>query len=257
MIPLGINTGRTYADPEKHKIDAARCKTGAPGKSLVTIHRAALVPLFALLLGGCASQVLDDLVVNVGDFAAPRPCQQPMKLFNVFSVHTKRIAWTGDAAGASNLTLELVFANDKTWPIALSNSGSGVHYSVEFVLRGEKGGNYLPKEATGVVVVREPKQLRERTSKGPFSKPTSSGADPKRQKAAEGDIRDVNFRIRPEAREEGKLVFQVPRGNYLLSIERKFTGRSLPSQPTDHVAVCKIPSVDIAVSGPDKPARVY
>ena len=221
----------------------------------MTFARAALLKAAALLpvlsLTACSAQLLED-VVDVGEFGAPRPCNEATKLFNTFSMQAKRITWKGDRGNsAATLTLDIVIANDKSWPIALSNSGQGVFYPVEFVLRGEKGGSFTPKEATGIVLTREPKQFKEPLRSGPFSKPTRFG----RQKTIEDNSRDVNFLIKPGAPEEGKLVFQAPRDKYLLVIERKFTDKPTSAKSSDYVAVCKISPIDSAALEPEKTAR--
>lgn len=207
-----------------------------------TILLKAAASLLMLSLVACGAQLLED-IVDVGEFGAPRPCNEPTKLFNTFSMHAKRIAWKGDPSNAaSTLTLELVIANDKSWPIALSNSGDGVFYTVGFTLRGEKGNNFTPKEATGVALAREPRKFQEPPRSGPFGKP----ARVSRPRVTTENTRDVNFRIAPGAPEESKLIFHVPRGKYLLVIERKFIDKPPSSQRSDHVAACKISPIDTA-----------
>src|SRR4029077_14370044 len=128
-------------------------------------------------------------------------CNEPTKLFNTFSMHAKRVSWKADRGGdgLATLTLDLVIANDKSWPIALSNSGQGLFYTVGFVLRGEKGNSFTPKEATGILLAQEPKQFQNPRRNGPFSKPARTS----RPKKTEDNIRDLNFRINPGAPEEG------------------------------------------------------
>jgi hypothetical protein len=221
----------------------------------VRLARAALLKAAALLLvlslTACSAQLLEDFV-DVGEFGAPRPCNEATKLFNTFSMQAKRITWKGDRGNtAATVTLDIVITNDKSWPIALSNSGQGVFYTIEFVLRGEKGGSFAPKEATGIVLAREPKQFKEPTRSGPFSKPPHVS----RQKTIGDNSRDVNFLIKPGVPEEGKLVFQAPRDKYLLVIERKFTDKPASAQSSDYVAICKISPVDTAALDPEKTAR--
>jgi hypothetical protein len=193
------------------------------------------MPLLACLLVGCSAQLLED----VGEVSVPRPCTEITKLFGTFSMSAKSISWKGDKGDpAAMLTLALVFDNHKAWPIALSNSGNGVLYAVAFSLQGEKG-SFPPKEAVGVALVREPRQFTEPRRSGPFAAPSrakSSSASPAADKTV-----DVNQRIEPGKPAEGKLVFQAPRDNYLLIIERKFDGRPVRGQPSDHIAACKIP----------------
>lgn len=87
-----------------------------------------------------------------------------------------------------------------------------------------------------MALVREPKKFKEPPRPGPFGYPTRrSNSTPPADKT-----QDVNYRITPGKSEEGKLVFQAPRDNYLLSIERKFDAKLAAGRPTDHISVCKI-----------------
>jgi hypothetical protein len=196
------------------------------------------ITLLSCLLAGCSAQLLEE-VVDIGEITPPRFCSEPVKLFNTFTMRAKRVAWKGDRGDPNaTLTLELAFDNDKSFPVALSNSGNGVLYAVEFRLRGERTGIYAPKEAAGVTLVREPKRFKEPPHPGPFGYPTRrSNTPPPADKT-----QDVNYRITPGKPEEGKLVFQAPRDNYLLSVERKFDGKPAAGRPTDHISVCKISS---------------
>lgn len=205
----------------------------------------ARLALLSLLLTGCSAQLLDD----IGEVAPPRPCSETVKLFNTFSMQTKSIVWKDAKGGTpSRLILDLVFHNDRNFPIALSNSGNGVHYSVSFNVQG-KEGPVAPKEASGVALVREGKTAREPINPGPF------GEDRKRKSsrsltwyAPADQTKDVNFRINPGEPQEARLVFEIPRNNYLLLIERKFADKPPAGQPAYVVATCKIPDND--VSGP-------
>jgi hypothetical protein len=204
---------------------------------VTTIH-ILRIALLSCLLAGCSAQLLEE-IGEIGEITPPRFCSEPVKLFNAFTMRAKRIAWNGDRRDPNaTLTLDLAFDNDKTWPVALSNSGNGVLYAVEFSLRGEQAGTFMPKEATGVTLVREPRKFKEPPRPGPFGYTTrpSNNAPPADKS------QDVNYRIAPGKSEEGKLVFQAPRDNYLLTVERKFGGKPVAGKPTDHVAVCKIPA---------------
>jgi hypothetical protein len=204
------------------------------------------ITLLAVLLSGCSPQLLED-IGEVGQLPAPRPCSEPTKLFGSFTMRAPKISWKGDKAEASaTLTLELSILNDKNFPVALSNSGSGVLYTVDFSLQGEKGGSFAPKEASGIVLMRPPKQFNEPRRPGPFGFPTR----PKNPSNAKDNTRDLNFRLQPGKPEEGKLVFQAPRANYLLVAERKFANKPASGQPTDHIAVCKISGSDAAALTP-------
>ena len=208
--------------------------------------QAVRITLLAILLSGCSSQLLED-VAEVGQLAAPRPCSEPTKLFGSFTMRSSKISWKGDRTDASvTLTLELSIANDKNFPVALSNSGSGVLYTVEFSLQGEKGGSFVPKEGSGIVLMRQPKEFKEPRRPGPFGFPTP----PKKPVNDKDNTRDLNFRIQPGEPAQGKLVFQAPRANYVLVVERKFANKPASGQPTDHVAVCKISISDTAAPTP-------
>jgi hypothetical protein len=207
------------------------------------------VPLLACLLAGCSALILEE----VGEIKVPRDCTDITKLFNTFSMRAKSISWKGsksDAAAA--LTIELVFENDKKWPIALSNSGNGVLYAVEFSLHGEDGAGHGPKEATGVTLSSERKKPKEAPTVGLFSQQRQT----KKSTAKIEKIPDVNFRIRPGEPEQGKLVFEVPRNNYLLTIERKFGAKPVPGMPTDHVSVCRISAKEFSAMKPSSPRGV-
>jgi len=212
----------------------------------MTGMQALRITLLAVLLSGCSSQLLED-VVEVGQISAPRPCSEPTKLFGTFTMRATRMSWKGDGADANaTLTLELSIVNDKNFPIALSNSGNGVLYTVALSLQGEKGASFAPKEASGIVLMREPKRFREPHRPGPFG----FTSPPKKEPSVKDNTRDLNFRIKPGEPEQGKLVFQAPRANYLLAIERKFGNKPANGQPTDFVAVCKISASDTAALTP-------
>lgn len=203
--------------------------------------------LLCLLLTGCSAQLLED----IGEVGPPRFCTETVKLFNTFSMRTKSVVWKAPKGAApSTLILDLVFYNDKNFPIALSNSGNGVHYDVRFSVQG-KDGPVAPKEANGVVLAREGKAFKPPVNPGPF------GEDRKRKapsaitfSAPTDQTKDVNFRIKPGEPQEGRLVFELPRNNYQLVIERKFGDKPPAGQPTDAVAVCKIPENDAAGPAP-------
>jgi hypothetical protein len=206
----------------------------------MVMHRLGIA-ILCCLLSGCTSQLLDD-VVEVGQLGAPRQCTEPTKLFGTFTMRTSKATWKGDK-GNSTLTLDLVFDNDKNYPVALSNSGNGVLYTVEFRLQGEKENGFAPKEASGIALTREAKKFKEPPRPGVFGYPVRPS---QRGTTKDSPLRDLNFRIKPGQPETGKLVFQAPRGNYLFVIERKFDGKPAGGQPTDHLAVCKVSAGDAA-----------
>jgi hypothetical protein len=197
------------------------------------------ITALALLLSGCSTALLED-VGEVGEINLPlRACSEQTKVFNTFTMRAKRIAWKGDKRDAgATLTLELTFANDKDFPVALSNSGNGVLYTLEFSLKSEKDSSHAPKEASGILLIPEPKKFEEPPKPGPFGYTTRPPSP--EQPIKTDNTRDVNFRIKPGEPEEGKLTFQIPRGNYRFIIARKFADKTVPGQPTAHIAVCKI-----------------
>jgi hypothetical protein len=203
--------------------------------------------ILAVLLSGCSSQLLED-VTEVGQLSAPRSCSEPTKLFGTFTMRAIKTSWKSERADANaTLTLELSIGNDKSFPLALSNSGNGVLYTVEFSLQGEKDGRFVPKEASGIVLMREPKQFKEPHRPGPFGFPSR----PEKRVNPKDNTRDLNFRIRPGEPEQGKLVFQAPRANYLLAVERKFADKPASVQPTDYLAMCRISASDTAAVMPN------
>jgi len=207
---------------------------------MIVMHRLSIA-ILCCLLSGCTSQLLED-VVEVGQLGAPRQCTEPTKLFGTFTMRARKATWKGDKADAT-LTLELVFNNDKNFPVALTNSGNGVLYTVEFRLQGDKESGFAPKETSGVALMREPNKFKEPRRPGVFGYPTR----PKQPgKDKDSPLRDLNFRIKPGEPEMGKLVFHAPRGNYLFVVERKFEGKPTGGQPTDHIAVCKVSAGDAA-----------
>jgi hypothetical protein len=137
-----------------------------------------------------------------------------------------RTAWAD-----STLTVELTIDNDKNFPIALSNSGNGVLYAVAIVLQDGKGKTIGTKEAGGVAHVPEEKKFKAPPPRSVFGEKPGKN---KTKRDRFNTTRDVNFRIVPGQPESARLVFQAPRENYLLTIERKFSGKP------DMVAACRI-----------------
>ncbi len=182
-------------------------------------------PLAFLLLAGCSSHMIED-VSDVTAVMPPKACGETTKLFDTFSMRATRTAWAD-----STLTVELTIDNEKNYPIALSNSGNGVFYAIAIVLQDGQGKTIAVKEAGGVAHMPEEKKFKAPEPRSVF------GEKPRRNKTKRDHFnttRDVNFRIVPGQPEPAKLVFQAPRANYLLTIERKFSGKP------DMVAACKI-----------------
>lgn len=185
------------------------------------------------LLTACGAQFLEE----AGD-AGPTPnCAEPFKLFKTFVVQAKKISWSvppGPAGSSSTLTIELIFENAAKWPLALSNSGDGILYSIEYALLGNNGASRAPTQISGIASERPLEKPGERRVEKPGEKQKATG--------------DVHLAIKPGQREEGKLVFQAPRGEYILTIERRFADKPVPGHREDHLSACKISSANF--SGP-------
>ena len=188
------------------------------------------------LLSACGTYLLED----AADAGPPPNCVEPVRLFKNFAVQAKRISWSaprGTAEPASTLTIDLIFENTAKWPLALSNSGDGILYSVEYTLsdgRSSRG----PTQTEGVASEPNP------------DKPSGKEKDKRSEKPKV--TTNVHSLVKPGQQEEGKLVFQTPRGDYVLTIERRFAGRPVPGNGEDHLSRCKISSRDVAA----RPARL-
>jgi hypothetical protein len=188
--------------------------------------------LLPLLMAGCSASLLEQIDEPA---ALPKPCSEATKLFDTFTMRLTKAAWSSARPDeAAVLEVDLAFANDKSWPVALSNSGMGVLYDVEFRLHGA-GGIFAPKQTTGIALTRAPQAFQEPPRRAIFAPPV----EVKRDRPAD-NVRDVNFRIKPGAPEEAKLVFEVPRQAYLLTVERKFGNKSSAGRNSHHIAGCKI-----------------
>ncbi len=170
--------------------------------------------LMACLLTGCSTQILEEL----NETSIPRDCREPAKLFTSFMVRAKNVSWSEAKAAkdkASILTIQLAFENVTTWSVALSNSSNGILYSIEYSLSGENSSRYAPKETSGVT-------------------------------------NEIHQPIKPGEAAEGKLIFDVPKADYILVIERKFSGKPVSAKREDHRSACKIPSHDFSAARPSK-----
>jgi hypothetical protein len=166
--------------------------------------------MLACLLAGCSTQILED----ASEIAIPRDCREPTALFSNFVMRAKNVTWSEPKASKEpTLTLQLTFENATKWSVALSNSDNGILYSVEYSLSGEDGIRYSPKEVGGVA-------------------------------------KEIHQLIKPGETLEGTLTFNVPRANYVLSLERKFAGKSVPAKREDYLSACKIPSRDFSIARP-------
>lgn len=198
------------------------------------LAKLALVLLTACLLPGCSAQLLEE----ANDPGIPRYCGEPAKLFTIFVVQAKNISWASRRSAngtASSVTIDLVFENTAKWPLALSNSGNGIIYSIDYALLGENGTTYFPEETAGVTRDMSAEKKVE-TRKKPIN---------------------VHQLIKSAESAEGKLIFEVPRGNYVLSIERKFEGKPVPGNREDHLLMCKISSSDFSAPLRSKSRGVF
>jgi hypothetical protein len=168
--------------------------------------------MLACLLAGCSTQLLED----ANEIVIPRDCREPTALFTNFVMRAKNVTWSEPKAAKDKtptLTLQLAFENATKWSVALSNSDNGILYSIEYSLSGEDGVRYAPTEIGGVA-------------------------------------KEIHQPIRPGETLEGALTFNVPRANYVLTLERKFAGKSVPAKREDYLSACKIPSRDFSIARP-------
>lgn len=206
------------------------------------LAKLALVLLTACLLPGCSAQLLEE----ANDPGIPRYCGEPAKLFTIFVVQAKNISWASRRSAngtASSVTIDLVFENTAKWPLALSNSGNGIIYSIDYALLGENGTTYFPEETAGVthdMSAEKKVETREKPGERKKEKPIN-----------------VHQLIKSAESAEGKLIFEVPRGNYVLSIERKFEGKPVPGNREDHLLMCKISSSDFSAPLRSKSRGVF
>ncbi|MEX0753013.1 MAG: hypothetical protein WD073_08825 [Xanthobacteraceae bacterium] len=188
--------------------------------------------LLAGFFSGCSAQLLEE----IEDISIPRYCGEPTKLFGNFMVRAQRIAWSGTRnpnGTTSTLTVDLVFENERQWPLALSNSGNGIVYKVEYALYGENGTTFAPRETVGIA----------------HDTPFKNEEKPSEKKHSTINVHTL---IKPGDPAEGKLVFDAPRGNYVFSIERKFAGMPILGKGENRLFVCKISPEDYSAPKPSK-----
>jgi hypothetical protein len=167
--------------------------------------------LFALM-AGLLNGCSSQILEEASDISIPRDCREPTKLFSTFNMRATHVAWSDVKEKTSVLTIDLSLDNATKWPTPLSNSGNGVLYSIEYSLNGEST-RYAPKETAGA-------------------------------------FKDIHAPIPLEKTIDGKLIFAVPRGSYILSVERKFDGTPVPGKREDHVSFCRISPVDSMLMRP-------
>jgi hypothetical protein len=163
-------------------------------------------------LAGCSTHILED----VGEVSIAHDCREPAKLFDTFTMRAKDISWSepkGTKGKTSLVTLQLTFENVTKATVPLSNSGNGILYSVEFSLSGENASKYAPESVEGVV-------------------------------------EKIHRDIKPGETAEGTVTFKAPKGNYLLSIERKFAGKPVLSKREEYFLACKMSAQGFSVARP-------
>jgi hypothetical protein len=156
--------------------------------------------LIPAVLTGCGT-ALDNAALAP---PATRDCREPANLFNVFTMRATSVAWTGTGQAAT-LLMGFKVENATEDPAALSNSGAGVLYTLDYALRDDKGKLY-PATATSAVF------------------------------AATG----VHEPIKPGEPKEGTLTFTAPRARYTLVIERKVGARAAPSTSSNAPLLCTV-----------------
>lgn len=156
--------------------------------------------LIALALTGCGTALENAAAIP----SATRDCREPAKLFNTFMVRATSVSWTGSGRAAT-LLMGLKVENATEEPAALSNSGAGILYALDYALKDDKGKLY-PASATSAVL------------------------------AAAG----VHEPIKPGEPKEGTLTFTAPRARYTLVIERKVAGQPAPSTVNNAPLLCTV-----------------
>jgi hypothetical protein len=124
-----------------------------------------------------------------------------MEVFRDFTVHATAVKW----GKANVLTLELQFANTADRPLALSNSGSGLLYTVTAAVTGRGGRRQAAAETTGALAA-------------PF----------------------VHTELKPAETRQAKLIFKIPRGPSTLRLQRESVSQAIGVDRGHLVAECTI-----------------
>lgn len=162
--------------------------------------------LATALLAACSGPPAAEDIAPAAAGAAVRDCREPAPLFHGFTARATAVARSpAKGKGGALLTVTLEFTNNRSWSAALSNSGNGIVYEVDFALTSAAGKVYAAKDITGDI-------------------------------AGKG----IHTDIKPGDHKTGKLVFAVPRGNYSLTIERKVEGRPAASGSSGPAFACTI-----------------
>jgi hypothetical protein len=170
---------------------------------------AAIIP--ATLLAACAGVFGSDpaprsTILNRQSPVVVRSCTEPTPLFEDFVARATSVAWApGAAKQTSRLTIALSVENTQPLPAAMTNSGSGILYTLEFTVTNTAGKSFGPAEATGAFT-------------GAF----------------------VHGMIAKGTPAVGTVAFAVPRGDYTLTISRKLSGQPPPVLPKNQPLTCKV-----------------
>jgi hypothetical protein len=170
-------------------VPAARARRGQDRGMHIRFNPLILLVTLAapsLSLVSCGTHNIEEALTQ----QTPMDCRESAKLFDWFSLQVKAASWNRDPGPGDDGTLTIVFTIQDTdvLPHALSNSGGGFLYSVEFSLKGDDGTLHAPTDTSGIVT-------------------------------------NVHFGISRDKPEEGTLKFKVRRGNYFLIFARKFDGK--------------------------------
>ena len=164
---------------------------------------AALLPACAGIFGGDSPQAVSS--VSKREPSAARSCAEASPLFENFLARATSVTWTAAAKQASRLTIALSVENTEPLPAALTNSGSGILYTLDYALTNAAGKSFGPAEATGAL----------------------TGAS-------------VHTMVVAGTPATGTLAFAVPRGDYTLTIARKLSGQAPPVMPKNEPLACRV-----------------
>lgn len=164
------------------------------------------VTLLAACAGVFGSDPAPTSTVSNRQNAVVRSCAEPAPLFEDFVARATSVAWApGAAKQPSRLTIGLSVENMQPLPAAMTNSGSGILYTLDFAVTNSAGKSFGPAEATGAFT-------------GAF----------------------VHGMIAKGTPAVGAVAFAVPRGDYTLTISRKLSGQPPPVVPKNQPLTCKL-----------------
>ncbi len=140
------------------------------------------------ILPGCGG----GQVAGLSEAPIVSDCRQSMNLFNQgqFQARATNAAWTKP----SRLTLDIVYTNTTKAPLSLSGFGNAQAYGQDYVLLGEDGTRYVSDQQASM-------QATMQSNSGTYPNPMQN--------------------INPGSTVQHRLIFDVPRRNYSLLIERQ------------------------------------